>query len=154
ASQMLAAIVKSSSDAIVGKDINGVITTWNAGAERILGYKAEEVIGQHITVLIPPDRLSEESQIIERIRRGESLEHYETIRRSKDGRLLDISLTVSPIKDSKGKVIGASKIARDITQRKRTEQALRESETRFRQLADAMPQIVWTARPDGYVDYF
>jgi PAS domain S-box-containing protein len=154
ASQLLAAIVESSSDAVISKNINGVITTWNAGAERLFGYAADEVIGQPVTILMPPERINEEPQILERIRRGETVDHYETVRRRKDGTLLDISLTISPIKDSKGVIIGASKIARDITERKRTEQALRDSEARFRQLADAMPQIVWTARADGYVDYY
>jgi PAS domain S-box-containing protein len=132
----LAAIVQSSEDAILSKTIDGVIRSWNAGAERLFGYKPEETIGRHVTLLIPPDRLGEEVTILERLRRGERIEHFETIRRTKDGRLLDISLTVSPLKDSNGRVVGASKIARDITSRKRAEEALRESEGRHRFLAD------------------
>jgi PAS domain S-box-containing protein len=114
----LAAIVESSDDAIVSKDLNGIITTWNAGAERLFGYTAAEVIGQPITIVIPPDRLDEEPEIIGRIRRGERVDHFETIRRHKDGSLLDISLTVSPIVNSDGTIVGASKIARDITERR------------------------------------
>jgi PAS domain S-box-containing protein len=115
----LAAIVASSDDAIVSKDLNGVITTWNQGAERIFGYAAEEAIGRSITMLMPPDRVSEEPGILARIRRGERVEHYETVRRRKDGTLLDVSLTVSPIIDEHGTIIGASKIARDVTEQKR-----------------------------------
>lgn len=117
----LAAIVTTSSDAIVSKDTNGTIVTWNAGAERIFGYKAEEVVGKSITILIPPERLAEEDQILARIRRGEGVDHFETVRRRKDGSAVDISLTVSPIRDARGVVVGASKIARDISDRKRHE---------------------------------
>jgi len=116
--QRLAAIVDSSHDAIVSKDLNGLITTWNRGAERLFGYTAEEVIGKPVTVVIPADRHNEEPEILERIRRGERVDHFETVRLHKDGTLIDISLTVSPIKDTSGRVIGASKIARDITDRK------------------------------------
>jgi PAS domain S-box-containing protein len=151
---LLQAIVDSSDDAIISKDLNGIITSWNKSAERIFGYTAEEAIGQSITILIPPDRLDEEPKILARLRRGQRVDHFETVRRRKDCTLLDISLTISPVKDSQGHIIGASKIARDITERKRAEQALIASEGRFRQLADSMPQIVWTARPDGYIDYY
>lgn len=123
--QRLATIVKCSDDAIVSKDLNGIITTWNPGAERLFGYTADEVIGKSITVLIPPDRRDEEPGILEQIRRGEHIDHYETVRQRKDGSLLDISLTVSPIKDANGRVIGAAKIARDITERKRAEEQQR-----------------------------
>ncbi|MBV8812613.1 MAG: PAS domain S-box protein, partial [Acidobacteriaceae bacterium] len=151
---LLGAIVDSSDDAIVSKDLNGIVTSWNKGAERLFGYSADEVIGKSITIIIPPDRLSEEPEILSRLQRGERVDHFETIRRRKDGSLLNISLTISPVKDGRGRIIGASKIARDITERKRAEAALLESEGRFRQLADSMPQIVWTARPDGFVDYY
>jgi PAS domain S-box-containing protein len=117
--QRLASIVESSDDAIVSKDLDGTITSWNRGAERVFGYLAEDVIGKPITILIPADRLDEEPEIIGRVRRGERVDHYDTVRRRKDGSLIDISLTVSPIKDTDGRIIGASKIARDITERKR-----------------------------------
>ncbi len=154
AALLLGAIVDSSDDAIISKDLNGVITSWNKGAERLFGYTAAETIGQPVTILIPPDRLEEEPNILSRLKRGERVEHFETLRRKKDGTLIDISLTISPVKDRRGNIVGASKIARDITDRKQAEAALLASEARFRQLADTMPQIVWTARPDGYADYY
>jgi PAS domain S-box-containing protein len=120
--QRLVAIVDSSRDAIVSKDLNGVIMTWNGGAERLFGYAVEEVIGRPITILIPVERHDEETRILERIRRGERVEHYETVRQRKDGTLIDISLSVSPVKDSLGRVVGASKIARDITERKQAQE--------------------------------
>jgi len=122
--QLLAAIVESSDDAIVSKNLEGVIQSWNAGAERLFGYSADEVIGKSITILLPSPKLDEELRILSRIRRGEPVDHYETIRRRKDGSLVDISLTVSPVRDASGRVVGASKIARDISERKRAEQAL------------------------------
>jgi two-component system CheB/CheR fusion protein len=118
----LAAIVNSSDDAIIGKDLSGVIVSWNKGAERLFGYSAQEAIGRPITMLIPPERLHEEPEIIERIKRGEPVRPFETVRVRKDGSRLEISLTVSPIKDATGRVIGASKIARDITERKEADQ--------------------------------
>lgn len=117
----LAAIVESSEDAIISKDLNGVITTWNRGAQRLFDYTAAEAIGQPVTMLIPPNRLDEETEILSRIRRGERIDHYETVRQRKDGTLVDISLTVSPILDTRGKVVGASKIARDVSERKQAE---------------------------------
>jgi PAS domain S-box-containing protein len=114
----LAAIVESSDDAIVTKNLKGIIGSWNKGAERLFGYTADEVIGKPINILIPSERDDEEPVILERIRRGQHIDHYETVRRRKDGSLIDISLTVTPIKDARGRVIGASKIARDITERK------------------------------------
>jgi len=132
--QRLALIVESSDDAIISKDINSIITSWNGGAERLFGYTANEVIGKPITILIPPERLDEEPAILERIRRGQRVEPYETVRVRKHGSLIDISLTVSPVRNAQGKVIGASKIARDITERKRAEQQIillaREAEHR------------------------
>ena len=121
ATQRLAAIVESSDDAIVSKDLEGVISSWNGAAQRLFGYRAEEVVGKPVTILIPSDSLDEEPAILERIRRGERIDHYETIRRRKDGSLLAISLTVSPVKSASGKIIGASKIARDISERKTAE---------------------------------
>jgi PAS domain S-box-containing protein len=117
----LAAIVESSDDAIVSKDLNSIVTSWNYGAERLFGYKAAEVVGKHISILFPPDKVSEEIDILARIRRGERIEQYETVRRRKDGTLFDVSLTVSPVKDENGRIVGAAKIARDITDRKRAE---------------------------------
>jgi two-component system, chemotaxis family, CheB/CheR fusion protein len=121
ASRRLAAIIESSDDAIVTKDLNGTITSWNAAAERLFGYKPDEIVGQSILTLIPTDRHHEEPGIIGRIRRGQRIDHYETVRRRKDGTLFDISVTVSPLKDQKGQIIGASKIARDITDRIKNE---------------------------------
>ncbi len=115
----LAAIVESSNDAIISKTLDGIITTWNIGAERMFGYRADEVIGKPITILIPPTSLDEEPAILSRLRKGERIEHYETVRMRKDGSLLDVALTVSPVKDGNGKIIGASKISRDITERKK-----------------------------------
>jgi len=151
---LLSAIVDSSDDAIISKDLNGIITSWNKSAERLFGYTAAEAIGQPVTMLIPGDRLDEEPAILSRLRRGERVDHFETIRRRKDGTLLDISLTISPVRDAGGTIVGASKIARDISDRKRAEIMLRASEARFRQLADSMPHIVWTADAEGHIDYF
>ncbi|HUO14888.1 MAG TPA: PAS domain S-box protein [Verrucomicrobiae bacterium] len=127
----LASIVESSDDAIVSKDLDGTILSWNAGAARIFGYSAEEVIGRSITIIIPPELHDEERMILGRIRRGERIEHYETVRITKSGTRLNVALTISPIRDSKGHVIGASKIARDVTDRHRVETALRESQTQL-----------------------
>src|SRR4029077_4457436 len=124
----LAAIVESSDDAIVSKDLNGVVTSWNKSAERIFGYKAEEIIGQPITVIIPLELLSDETLILSKIRAGERVEHFQSVRLHKNGERIDVSLTVSPIKDEQGTVIGAAKIARDITQQKKMEAALHTSE--------------------------
>src|SRR3984885_9585328 len=135
---LLAAIVDSSDDAIISKKLDGTITSWNKGAERLFGYTASEAIGQHISFIIPANRRDEETVIIERIKKGERIEHFDTVRVRKDQTPLDISLTISPVRDASGKIVGASKIARDITQRKRIERELRESEDRYRTLADAL----------------
>jgi PAS domain S-box-containing protein len=119
--QRLAAIVEFSDDAIISVDLNGTIATWNQGAEKLYGFEAEEVIGKAIGLVIPPERQEEETSIFARIKRGERLEHHETVRQCKDGRRIEVSLTVSPIMDATGTVVGASKIARDITERKRSE---------------------------------
>jgi PAS domain S-box-containing protein len=152
--QQLASIVESSDDAIISKNLDGVILTWNRGAERIFGYSAEEVIGKPVTILMPPDRVDEEPGILARIRRGERIDHYETVRQRKDGTLLDISLTVSPVRDGRGRVIGASKIARDITDRKRVEAELRDSERRLQELLAAIPAAIYTTDINGKVTYF
>jgi PAS domain S-box-containing protein len=139
----LAAIVESSRDSIVSTDLNGIITSWNKGAERLFGHREQEALGQPITLIIPADRQDEERTILSRIRRGESAGHYETVRRRKDGRLIDISLAVSPVRNVHGQIIGASKIARDIAARKRAEADLAESQARLAGVVEsAMDAIV------------
>jgi PAS domain S-box-containing protein len=136
--QRFASIVESSDDAIISKNLDGVIATWNSGAERVFGYTAKEVVGKPINILIPPDRQKEETVILRRIRNGEHIDHYETIRQRKDGSLIDISLSVSPVKNAEGRVIGASKIARDITERRQAQEQqnllLREMSHRVKNL--------------------
>ena len=144
AQSRLAAIVESSDDAIVGKTLETIITSWNKGAERIFGYSAAEAVGRSIRMLIPPDRQHEEDQILEKLRRGERIEHYETVRLNKDGKELEISLTISPIKDADGRIIGASKIARDVTERKRIERESRESAERLSLALDAARLGDWS----------
>ncbi|MDC0667829.1 PAS domain S-box protein [Nannocystis radixulma] len=144
----LAAIVESSEDAIVSKTLDGVIRTWNAGAERLFGYTAAEAIGRPITIIIPPERLDEEKRIIARLVRGERVDWFETVRVARDGRRLDISLTVSPMRDADGNIIGASKIARDITAHKRAQDALRASEERHRFLVELEAAIRPLSDPD------
>jgi PAS domain S-box-containing protein len=138
----LAAIVESSDDAIVSKDLNGVITSWNRGAERLFGYTAEEAVGRSITMVIPPDRLAEEDMVLSRIRRGERVEHFDTIRCRKDGTLVDVSLTISPIRDVSGVIVGASKIARNISDRKRIERELDELQHRLMALVVASASVL------------
>ena len=152
--QQLVSIVESSDDAIVSKDLDGIIRTWNSGAERLFGYTANEAIGKPVTILFPPGREDEESGILARIRRGERIHHYETVRRRKDGSLLDISLTVSPVRDGAGHIVGASKIARDITDRKEAERKLRESEQRLTELLAAIPAAIYTTDAQGKITYF
>jgi PAS domain S-box-containing protein len=134
AAMRLAAIVQSSHDAVVAKDLNGIITDWNQSAQRIFGYNPKEIIGKSILTLIPKERQSEEREILRKIRSGGSIDHYETVRCRKDGRLVDVSLIISPIKDSEGKIVGVSKIARDITKQKQTERRLAE-QTRLLELS-------------------
>lgn len=145
--QHLAAIVEFSDDAIISKDLQGIIRSWNKSAERIFGYTSQEAVGQSVEVLlIPPDRRNEEPEILNCIRRGQHIDHYETVRRRKDGSLIDISLTVSPIIDGQGKIIGASKIARDITERRRAQEQrdllLREMNHRIRNLLTLARSVV------------
>src|SRR4029453_143505 len=120
----LASIVENTDDAVIGRDLDGFVTSWNAAAEKLYGYKAEEMVGQPVSILIPSDRPNEEPEILARLKQGERIDHYETVRKAKNGRLIEVSLTVSPIRDAKGKVIGYSKIARDITDRRRAEAKL------------------------------
>jgi PAS domain S-box-containing protein len=156
ATQRIASIVESSDDAIVTKDLDGIITSWNKGAERIFGYTAEEAIGKPITILIPPERHDEEPRILRRIRNGERIEHYETVRIRKDGNQIAISLTISPLKNPAGAIIGASKIARDITERKRSEAQItvlaREAEHRVKNIlatVQATVHLTQSDTPDG-----
>ena len=157
----LAAIIESAGDAIISKTLDGLIASWNHGAENIFGYSATEIIGESILKLFPDDRLDEEARIIEKIKCGEKIEHFETVRRRKDGSLVDISLTISPIKTVGGEIVGVSKIAREITDRKRMEKALgesqiklRESEIEFSTLAETVPQLVWMAKADGAIFWY
>jgi len=151
---LLGAIVDSSDDAIISKNLSGVITSWNKSAERLFGYTPEEAVGQTVAaLLIPGDRQDEEPDILARLRRGERVDHFETVRRRKNGTLIEISLTISPVKDDRARIIGASKIARDITERKQREALLRDSEERFRQLAEVGPQIVWLSGPQGELEF-
>jgi len=148
--RLLASIVESSDDAIISKDLNGVINSWNNGAERLFGYTADEVIGRHVTILIPDGRFDEEPAILARIRSGRSVKHYETIRKHKDGTLLDISLSVSPIKDEFGTIIGASKIARDITERTKAQEEIQFQAS----LLNAVEQAVIATDLDGHIIYW
>jgi PAS domain S-box-containing protein len=154
ATQRLATIVESSDDAIISKNLDGIIQTWNRGAERIFGYAAEEVIGKSVTILMPAERVDEEPGILARLRRGERIDHYQTVRRRKDGTLIDVSLTVSPVRDRAGRIIGASKIARDISDQKRTEAALRDSERRLQDLLAAIPAAIYTTDAAGKITYY
>ena len=150
----LVSIVESSDDAIISKDLDGVIQTWNAAAEHLFGYTEAEAVGQPIVMLIPADRSDEEPGILARLRRGERIHHYETVRRRKDGSLVDISLTVSPVRDATGKIIGASKIARNITERKEAQRKLLESERRLQELLAAVPAAIYTTDAEGKITYF
>jgi PAS domain S-box-containing protein len=147
-SVLLNAIVDSSDDAIVSKNLDGTITSWNKSAERLFGYSAEEIVGKSITTIIPPERLEEEPKIIARLKQGQRVDHIETQRLRKDGTLIDLSLTISPVKDSSGKVIGASKIARDISERKRAEIHQRRIETELRRANRDLEQFAFSASHD------
>jgi PAS domain S-box-containing protein len=152
----LASIVQSSDDAIVSKNLDGIITSWNKGAERIFGHTAEEAVGQPITIIIPQDRQDEERTILTRIRRGERIEHFETIRQRKQGSLIWVSLTISPVKNAEGTIVGASKIARDITERKRTSDQIatlaREAEHRSKNLLANVQAMVNLSQADAVAD--
>jgi len=143
----LAAIVASSDDAIVSKTLDGIITAWNRAAERIFGWTAAEAVGQHVTLIIPPDRLAEEDELLARIRRGERVEHLETVRVRKDGRLIDVSITVSPVRDSAGRIAGASKIARDVSERRRGEATL----ARLAAIVDYSDDVIVSKTLDGII---
>jgi PAS domain S-box-containing protein len=145
----LAAIVESSDDAIISKDLDGVVLSWNAGAVRIFEFTAAEAVGKSITFIIPSERRHEEEQILRRLRKGERIEHFETVRVTKSGKRIDVSLTISPVRNIRGQVIGVSKIARDITAQKQVEESLRESEERFRAIFETTPECVKLVAPDG-----
>lgn len=149
-----AAIVESSDDAIISKSLDGIILSWNAGAQHLFGYTETEVVGQHIDIIVPEELRDEEQRILQHARVGERLEHLETVRVAKEGKRLNVSLTVSPVRDSAGVIIGASKIARDITESKRAGQVLRESEDRFRLVANTAPVLIWMAGPDKLCTFF
>lgn len=151
---ILAAIVESSDDAIVSKTLDGIIQSWNDGACRLFGYTAEEAIGKSIALIVPPELMDEERTILDRLGRGEPIDHFETQRVAKDGTRREISLTISPIRDRHGRVIGASKVARDIRERRRAERALQASENRFRRLADSAPVLIWICDRDGNGTWF
>ena len=150
----MAAIVESSDDAIISKTLDGIITTWNHGAERMFGYTAAEIVGKPIAMLFPRDRLEEEADIISRLVRGERIDHYETVRLAKDGRAITVSATISPIRDAAGKIVGASKILRDITDQKQGELALRDSETRSRAILEAALDGIITIDERGSIESF
>ena len=146
--ERLAAIVESSDDAIISKDLNGIIQSWNRGAERIFGYKADEIVGKHISTLAPPDCSDEIPDILQRIARGERVDHYETKRITKAGKILKVSLTISPVRDGSGRIIGASKVARDITERAGQEEALREANAALTRSNGDLQQFAYSASHD------
>jgi two-component system sensor kinase FixL len=154
AADILAAIVESSDDAIIAKDLRGIVVSWNRGAERMYGYAAAEIVGRPLSVLIPPDQPDELVDITARIARGERVEHYETVRVAKDGHRLDVSLSISPVRDAAGSIIGASTIARDITARKRDVRMLKESEARLRSIVDAAVDGIIVIDARGMIEAF
>jgi PAS domain S-box-containing protein len=154
--ERLSAVVESSDDAIIiiSKTLQGTITAWNRGAEKVFGYSSAEAVGQPMSMILPPECAEEESNILERVSRGDSVHHFDTVRVRKDGKKIDVSVTISPVIDSSGTIVGASKIARDITESKRTEAALRESEANFANLLNLAPQFVWVCSNEGLNIYF
>ncbi len=149
-----AAIVESSDDAIVSKNLDGIIVSWNAAAERLFEYSEAEAVGRPITMIIPEEKRDEEEEFLRRLRAGGRVEHYETVRIAKNGKRVPVSLTISPLRDLGGKIIGFSKIARDVTDRRRVEQLLRESEKRFRLVADTAPVLIWMSGTDKLCNFF
>src|SRR5581483_4559150 len=149
----LAAIVDSSNDGIIGKDLDGIVRSFNPAAERLFGYSAAEIIGKSIRILLPPERLDEEDRILARLRLGERVDHFDTVRLARDGRRIDISLSISPIRDPTGKIVGAAKIARDITERKRAAEALRAQQEWFRVTLASIGDAVIASDPEGRITY-
>ncbi len=147
--ELLAGIVESSDDAIISKTLDGTISAWNRGAEKVFGYSAAEIVGKSILLLLPPERINEESDLVARIKRGESVEHFETVRVRKGGAHIYVSVTISPIRDSNGMIVGASKVARDITERKLKAEALRESEERFQPWPTGSRSLPGSRKPMG-----
>jgi len=154
ADAFFAAIVENSSDAIVGKTLEGVVISWNAAATRIFGYSAEEIIGQSIRKLIPMERQDEEDRILAAIRAGRRVPSLETQRIRKDGAVVDVAITVSPVRDRHGNIVAASKIARDITERLAIRRQLDARESEFRVMADNISQLAWIAGPDGQLTWY
>ena len=150
----LAAIIDSSDDAVLSKSLDGIILTWNVGAEHLYGYSAAEAIGKPVSMLIAPERQHEHREFLDRVGRGERVDHHETIRMRKDGSRFDASVTISPIRNSRGEIIGCSAISRDVTQSKLAAKALNASEKAYRELAELVPQLIWKATPDGLIVYF
>jgi PAS domain S-box-containing protein len=153
-SRLGAEIVRSASDAVITKTLEGIITSWNPGAERILGYSAGEAVGRPVRMLFPPECADDETKILAKIGRGERLDNFETVRVRKDGRMANVSVTISALKDDGGRIVGAVKILHDISERKQSEEALRASEERFRTMADSIPQLAWIARAHGFIYWY
>jgi PAS domain S-box-containing protein len=150
----LATLVESSDDAIIGKNIDGVITDWNKGAEQLYGYRAEEVIGKPVSILMPPERSDDFTKIMMTVKSGDAVKNYETMRQRKDGTIVPVSLTVSPVRDLEGRIVGASTTVRDVGERKRQEAVLRESEDRFRLAANTAPAMIWMSGTDKLCTFF
>jgi PAS domain S-box-containing protein len=153
-SSWLSAIITSSSDAIISKNLDGIIASWNPAAERVFGYTPQEIIGKSIRLLIPQDRQDEEDEILATIQAGRTVSNFETVRVHKDGTAIPIMVTVSPVHDDSGKIVGASKIVRDISQEQESQQRLRQSETQFKALADNIPQLAWMSDPNGQIFWY
>ena len=147
-------MVESSDDAIISKTLDGTITGWNRGAEKVFGYSPVEAVGKPMAMLIPPEQAEEESRILALIRGGESVDHFDTVRVRKDGQKIDVSVTISPVRDSTGTIVGASTVARDITARRHAQEALRESEERFHAMLNGIPQLAWMAEADGHIFWY